>query len=99
MAFTHVYRAMEIPSLTVIPYEPKPQKPSNSNVHNLPSKPFVRQPNSLNASKRTDSGESLVRMLPKSSLLVKDGENCEAAAGNAVSRGNSPKCAQGMRSD
>jgi hypothetical protein len=99
MAFTHVYHAMGIAPLTVIPYKPKVQKPSNRNVHNLPSKPFVRQPSSLNASQGIDSGELSAETLPDSSWLAKNAENCAAAAGNAVGPGDDPKSARGMRSD
>jgi hypothetical protein len=84
MAFTHVYRAMEMAAFAVIPYNPKLQKPSNRNVHSLPSKPFVRHPSSLNASHAIDSGESSAETFPKSSWLAKNAESCEAAAGNAV---------------
>jgi hypothetical protein len=94
MAFTHVYRAMA--PLTVIPYKPKLQKPSNHNVHCIPSKPFVRQPSSLTASQGIDSGESSASA---SSLLARNAENCGAAAGNAVCPGDDPKSARGMRSD
>ena len=83
MAFTHVYRLMEIAPLTVIPYKPKLQKPSNRNVHNLPSKPFVRQPSSLNASQGIDSGESSAETLPESNWLAKNAEEL---------RGRSWKC-------
>jgi hypothetical protein len=42
MAFTRVYRSMEIAPLTVIPYKPKLQKPFNRNVHSSTSKPFIK---------------------------------------------------------
>lgn len=99
MAFTHVYRAMEMAPLTVIPYKPKLQKPSNRNVHNLPSKPFVRLSSSLKASQGIDSGELSAGTLSESSWLAKDAENCEAAAGKAKGPGDDPKSARGMRSD
>ena len=96
MAFTHVYRAMEMDPLTVIPYKPKLQKPSNRNTYCIPSKPFVRQPSSLTAFQGIDSGESSASA---SSLLVKNAENCGSAAGNAVCPGDDPKSARGMSSD
>jgi hypothetical protein len=99
MAFTHVYRAMEIAPLTVIPYKPKLQKPAIRNVHTLPSKPCVRQSSSLNASQGIDSGESPAETSPECSWLVKNAEDCRVAAGNAVGPVNDPKSAEGTHLD
>jgi hypothetical protein len=100
MAFTHVYRAMEIAPLIVIPYKPKLQKPSNRIIHNIPSKPLIRQPSSFNASRRTDPAELTAETLPESSWVAKkNAEDSEAAAGNAVALGDGPRSARGMRSD
>jgi hypothetical protein len=99
MAFTHVYRAMDIAPLTVIPYKPKLQKPSNRNVHNLPSKPLVRQPSSVNTSQGIDSGELSVETLLERTRLVKKVEDCEAIPGNPVSPSDDSKSAQGIRLD
>ena len=99
MAFTHVYRAIEITPLTVIPYKPKLQKPSNRNVHNPTSKLSISQPSSINAFQGIDLGKLSVEMLHDSSWLAKNAEDCEATAGNAVGPGDDPKSAPGMRSD
>jgi hypothetical protein len=99
MAFTHVYRTAEINPLTVIPYKPKLQRTSNCNVHKPPSKPFVRQTNSLHDAQGINSGQPSVETVQGNSCLAKDAEECEAATGNAVGSGDSLKSVRGMRSD
>ena len=99
MAFTHVYRAMGISPLTVIPCKPQVQKPFNRNVHNPTSKPFVSQHSSVNASRGIDSGKLSAETLRDISWLAKNAEACEATAGNAVGPGDDPKFVPGMRSD
>jgi hypothetical protein len=99
MASTHVYRAMEIAPLTVIPYKPKPQKPANHNIRNHHPKPSVRQPSRLNTSQIVDSGESAETPLFESSGLEKKVGDCVAAARDAVSSGDNPESSRGMCAD
>ena len=97
MASTHVYRAVEIAPLTVIPYKPKPQKPSNRNIRNSPPKPSVREPSPLNISQTIDSGESFAETLFfESSGLEKKVGDCVAAARDAVGSGDDPGSTRGM---
>jgi hypothetical protein len=90
---------VEITPLTVIPYKPKLQKPSNRNVQKPFSKPFVRQPGSFNTSQRIDSDESSAGTVPENSSLAKNAEDCGVAAGNAVGLVNDPKSAEGTHLD
>lgn len=100
MASTHVYRAMEIAPLTVIPYKPKLQKPSNHNIRNPHPKPSLRQPSPLNISQTVDSGESSAEMpFFESSGLQKKVGDCVAAARDAVSSGDDEESARGMCAD
>jgi hypothetical protein len=85
---------MEINPLTVIPYKPKLQNPSNRNVHKPASKPFVRQPSSLHASQGISSGELSVETVQEKNWLAKNAEECEAAAGNAITQRLPKVCVQ-----
>ena len=99
MASTHVYRAMERAPLTVIPYKPKPRKPSNHNIRNNYPKPSARQPSRLNISQTVDSGESAETPLFDYSGLEKKVGDCVAAARDAVSSGDNAESARGMCAD
>lgn len=99
MASTHVYRAMEIAPLTVIPYKPKPQKPSNQNIRNPHPKPSVRKPSRLNISQIVGSGESGETPFFESSRLEKKVGDYVAAARDAIGPGDDPESARGMCAD
>ena len=98
MASTHIYRAMERAPLTVIPYKPKPQKPSN--LRNPHPKHSVKQPSPLNIFQTVDSGESSAEMpFFKSIMLEKKVGDCVAAARDAVTSGDDPESARGISAD